>query len=220
MTSPSINNVSSSETQPRRRRKEARPAEILDAAMSEFTQNGFAGARLTDVAQRAGISHGTIYNYFDSKETLFRALFRARLVDSLDPAAFGSALGATSAPQMLRLALKTAFRELAGSDAIALIRILLVESERFPDLVRECRNEVFGKAEFMLRLLLEQGVARGELMQGSYQRHVNVLLSPVITAALFGSISGSENWKNEAEQQIDAFLDAILGGIARQERPD
>lgn len=199
----------------RRRRKEARPSEIIDAAMEEFTQNGFAGARLTDVAQRAGISHGTIYNYFDSKETLFRALFRARLVDSLDVAAFGAALGETSVPQMLRLALKTAFRELAGSDAVALIRILLVESERFPDLVRECRNEVFDKAAFMLRLLIQQGVARGELAGGSYQNHVNVLLSPVIVAAFFGPISGSSNWKVEAEQEIDAFLDAVLSGILR-----
>jgi AcrR family transcriptional regulator len=198
----------------RRRRKEARPTEIIDAAMAEFTQNGFAGARLTDVAERAGISHGTIYNYFDSKETLFRALFRSRLVESLDAAAFASVLGATSAPQMLRLALKTAFSELAGSDALALIRILLVESERFPDLVRECRNEVFGKMAFMLRMLLEQGVARGELVPGTYQNHVNVLLSPVIVAALFGPISGSESWKDEAEQDIDAFLDAVLTGIA------
>ncbi len=204
---------------PRRRRKEARPAEIIDAAMEEFTLNGFTGTRLTDVAQRAGISHGTIYNYFDSKETLFRALFRARLVDSLDAAAFGSTLGASSAPDMLRLALKTAFRELAGSDALALIRILLVESDRFPDLVRECRNEVFGKIAFMLRLLVEQGVARGELRPGAYQAHVDVLLSPVISAALFGPISGSSTWKADAEEQIDAFLDAVLGGIQRPAGP-
>lgn len=215
MTSQSVKNDSSPAAPTRRRRKEARPAEIIDAAMAEFTQNGFAGARLTDVAQRAGISHGTIYNYFDSKETLFRALFRTRLIDSLDPAVFGPALGSTSAPKMLRLALKTAFRELAGSDSIALIRILLVEAERFPDLVHECRNEVFGKAEFMLRLLVEQGIARGDLVPGPYQDHVNVLLSPVITAALFGPISGSAGWKDQAEQEIDAFLDAVLGGILR-----
>lgn len=211
MTSPSVKDA---QTPTRRRRKDARPAEIIDAAMVEFTLNGFAGARLTDVAGRAGISHGTIYNYFPSKEALFRALFRSRLVESLDAAAFGAVLGATSAPQMLRLALKTAFRELADSDALALIRILLVEAERFPDLVRECRNEVFGKMDFMLRMLVEQGVARGELVPGTYQNHVNVLLSPVITAALFGPISGSAAWKDEAEQEIDAFLDAILTGIA------
>ncbi len=212
MTTPS---VKSEPTPPHRRRKDARPAEIIDAAMAEFALNGFAGTRLTDVAARAGISHGTIYNYFDSKETLFRALFRSRLVESLDAGAFGSVLAATAAPQILRLALKTAFRELAGSDALALIRILLVESDRFPDLTRECRNEVFGKMAFMLRLLVEQGVERGELMAGSYQAHVNVLLSPVITAALFGPIAGSASWKDEAEQEIDAFLDAVLAGIAR-----
>lgn len=199
---------------PRRRRKDARPSEILDAAMAEFALNGFAGARLTEVAQRAGISHGTIYNYFDSKEALFRALFRARLVDSLDPASFGTALAGLDAAAVLRGALKIAFRQLAGSDAVALIRILLVEGDRFPDLVRDCRNEIFGKAEFMLKLLVEQAIAKGEFRPGRYREHVLVLLAPVLTAVLFGPLSGASDWIETAEKEIDSFLDVVLRGLS------
>lgn len=198
---------------PKRRRKEARPSEILQAAMAEFSLNGFAGTRLTEIAQRAEVSHGTIYNYFDSKETLFRALFRSRLVDSLDPAPFGSAMVGLAPPDVLRAALKIAFRQLAGSDAVALIRIILVESERFPDLVRDCRNEIFGKAEILLKILVEQGVAGEQFADGAYRNHVLVLLSPVITAALFGPLSGASDWAKASEIEIDAFVDLALVGM-------
>lgn len=181
--------------------------------MVEFALNGYAGTKLTDVARRAEISHGTIYNYFDTKEALFRALFRARLVDSLDPAPFGAALMGQAAPAILRTALMIAFRQLAGSDAVALIRIILVESERFPDLVKACRDEIFGKAEFMLRLLIEQGIANHELKDGRYRSHAIVLLSPIITAALFGPLSGKDDWIAQSETEIEAFVDAVLDGI-------
>src|SRR5262245_40274244 len=59
------------------RRKENRPAELLDAALNEFFEKGFAAARLEDIAARAGVSKGTIYLYFDSKEDVFEALVRA-----------------------------------------------------------------------------------------------------------------------------------------------
>ncbi len=182
--------------------------------MVEFGLNGFAGTRLTDVAQRAGMSHGTIYNYFDSKEALFRALFRARLVDSLDPAAFGKAMVGLGTSEVLRHALRIAFRQLAGSDAVALIRILLVENERFPDLVRDCRNEIFGKAEFMLKLLVQQAIVQGEFIDGRYKDHVLILLSPVLMSVLFGPLTGSTHWIETAEQEIDSFVDMVLTDIS------
>ena len=58
----------------RRRRKEARPAELTAAALDLFVEKGFAATRLDDVAARAGVSKGTLYLYFDSKEALFRAV--------------------------------------------------------------------------------------------------------------------------------------------------
>lgn len=216
MTMPSVSDDAKGNSPSRRRKKDARPGEILEAAMAEFALNGFAGARLTDVAQRAGISHGTIYNYFDSKETLFRTLFRVRLVDSLDPKPLGMALTGLATPDVLRAALKVAFRQLAGSDAVALIRIILVESERFPDLVRDCRNEIFGKAEFMLKLLVQQGIAKEELVEGRYQDHVLILLAPVIISVLFGPLSGSDHWIDEAEIEVDTFVDVVLYGVIKR----
>src|SRR5678816_4568183 len=66
-----------SKTQTRwRRRKEARPSEILDAALEVFAAKGFAGARMDDIAARAGVTKGTIYLYFQNKEAVFKSLVR------------------------------------------------------------------------------------------------------------------------------------------------
>src|SRR5205085_8886009 len=56
---------------------EERRAAILAAALEEFSARGFEGARLDDVAKRAGIAKGTIYLYFADKEALFQELVRS-----------------------------------------------------------------------------------------------------------------------------------------------
>ena len=71
-------------TAKRRRRKDARPAEIINAAMDVFVEHGFAGAKLTDVAKRAGVAKGTLYLYFETKEDLFRATAREALTANLE----------------------------------------------------------------------------------------------------------------------------------------
>ena len=60
----------------RERRKEARPGELLDAALSLFVEKGFAATRVEEVAARAGVSKGTLFLYFPSKEELFKAVVR------------------------------------------------------------------------------------------------------------------------------------------------
>lgn len=197
----------------RSRRKDARPAEILDAAMHEFAANGFGGARLSDVAKRAGLSHGSIYNYFDSKESLFRALVQSRLLDNVDAALFAGALSGKSPPDILRIALKGAFKRLVGSDAVALLSIMLVEGNKFPDLAAECHNEVLRKAGFLLQILIQHGIDQGYFRPGDYQKHMNIFVSVVSMPAIFGPLTGRSDWIEETDQSIDAFLDMITNGI-------
>src|SRR5690349_21431284 len=68
-------------TRPRwHRRKEARPAEIVAAALDVFVERGFAAARLEEVARRAGVTKGTVYLYFRNKEALLKAVVRENIV--------------------------------------------------------------------------------------------------------------------------------------------
>jgi AcrR family transcriptional regulator len=57
---------------PRSRKGAARRARLLDAAKAVFERDGFLEARITDIAEMAGLSHGSFYHYFDSKEEIFR----------------------------------------------------------------------------------------------------------------------------------------------------
>src|SRR6059058_694743 len=63
----------------RERRKEARPQELLDAALALFVEKGFVATRSEEVAARAGVSKGTLYLYYPSKEELLKAVIRQQL---------------------------------------------------------------------------------------------------------------------------------------------
>ena len=68
----------------RERRKEARPGELLAAALDLFVEKGFAATRSEEVAQRAGVSKGTLFLYFPTKEDLFKAVVRESMGQAID----------------------------------------------------------------------------------------------------------------------------------------
>lgn len=203
------------EKAPRRRRPDARPGEILDAAFIEFAAKGFSGTTLVDIARRAGVSHGTVYNYYRDKEDVFRALVRSRLATPLAPPPGAlQAIGTTSRAR-LRFGLLFAFRSLVGSEGLALARLLIVEADRFPDLARACWTEIFGTAQAMLRAEIDVGIAAGEFIDGPWRDDPLPLLAPGIVAALFGPAAGGADWVAEREKSLVAFLDAFFDGVAR-----
>src|SRR5271170_4707762 len=89
-----------------RRRKEARPQEILDAALAVFADKGFAAARMDDIAARAGVTKGTIYLYFDGKEAVFKTLVRESIGDTLGRVVESANGFEGSAADLLRMILR------------------------------------------------------------------------------------------------------------------
>src|SRR5262245_4152759 len=57
---------------PRSRKGTETRARLVEAAKRVFEETGFLGARISDISKRAGLSHGSFYHYFDSKEQIFR----------------------------------------------------------------------------------------------------------------------------------------------------
>src|SRR5271163_522331 len=57
---------------PRSRKGVETRARLLGAAKEVFERDGFLDARISDIAERAGLSHGSFYHYFESKEEIFR----------------------------------------------------------------------------------------------------------------------------------------------------
>ena len=202
----------------RRRRKEARPAEILDAGMAAFAENGFAGTRLEDVAARAGIAKATIYLYYPSKEALFEAAMQDRMVGAIEgfsqmPLAFD---GPTDA--VLRRFLGTLIDLILDTDATVLLKVLIGEGHRFPRLAATYREAVVARGLTMLESILARGAARGDLRLAPGATDPRSLLAPAIMTALWTILFADEAITDRAAY-LDRQLEILLHGLLARPEP-
>ena len=149
-----------------RRRKTARPGEILEAALGVFAESGFAAAKLTEIARRAGVSKAALYLYFETKEDLFRAVARSLVAPNLT--AMAAALEASDAPfaELATAMLGGAARLLAEGRAPSIVRMVIAESGNFPDLARIWREDVVEQMLGLVGGLILRAQARGEVVAG------------------------------------------------------
>ena len=115
---------------PRRRRKEARPGELTAAALELFVEKGFAATRLEDVAARAGVSKGTLYLYFDSKESLFRAVIEEGMVASLSAAEQLLSEYQGPADELLRQLLFGWWEQIGGTRLAGIPKLMVAEANK------------------------------------------------------------------------------------------
>jgi len=148
----------------RRRAPDERPQQILDAALAVFDEQGLDGARLDDIARRAGIAKGTIYLYFPNKEELFREVVRATIGAQLRRAegriaAHGDAL---TAADQLREYMGAWWAFLRRPETLAVYRLVIGELHRFPELTAFYFEEVVFPARRLVSGIIERGIERGE----------------------------------------------------------
>jgi AcrR family transcriptional regulator len=168
---------------PRDARKGARREAILAAALDEFSAQGFAAARLDDVAKRAGVAKGTIYLYFDDKEALFQELVRSLLtpvVGSIE------ALRDADIPiQVMAGRLVDVFvNEIFGTKRREVIRLMITEGRRFPKLAEFYHREVLSRIMAAMRMLLTRAAARGEVSE-AVAKFPQLLAAPGIVAVVW-----------------------------------
>ena len=147
-------------TQRRRLAPALRVAQILDAALQEFSASGYAGARMDDIALRAGLSKGGLYAHFSSKEAVFEALIARHLSPApLDVEAVVD--GASSTRDLAERIVDQLYVSLANPAMISAMRLLLAESARVPQLAARWRRETTDAQQACLARLLERARARG-----------------------------------------------------------
>src|SRR5499427_175444 len=173
-----------------RRRKEARPGEIIDVALEVFAEKGFAAAKLDDIARRAGISKATLYLYFETKEEIFRAVARvavASLVEALENPALGpDGPFAELAPRLLSHAAGI----MKSGRVPAIARMVIGESRNFPDLARIWHDDVVTSVIGVVTGIITRAQARGEVAPGDPRLHAFSLMGPMVMAMLFGEVFG------------------------------
>ena len=150
-------------TQPRwQRRPEARPEEILDAAQKVFGESGFARAKLDDVARLAGVSKGTVYLYFDSKETLFREMVRAKIVALLVESEALVEAHTGSCRDLLVQLITGMFHSMRDHEIVKISRVAQAEFASFPELAQFYFHEVIVRARRLVAQVLQRGIEVGE----------------------------------------------------------
>ncbi|MDF2781600.1 MAG: putative transcriptional regulator, TetR family, partial [Geminicoccaceae bacterium] len=182
-----------------RRRKDARPAEIVDAALEVFAERGFSAARLDDVAARAGISKGTLYLYFPSKEELFKAVVRQALLPNLARVERLLREHPGPAAAQVELMIGQIGALLQNTRIGAIPKLIIAESGNFPELARFYLEEVIQRGLGLFATVLERGIASGELRAVDVGHGARTLVAPVLLAAI---------WKSTFEAHAGAELDA------------
>lgn len=152
----------------RKARSQAKRDAILAAALDEFSIQGFAAARLDDVARRAGVAKGTIYLYFRDKESLFQELIRAMLTPLVGTI---EAMGAADVPlpALAEHIVELFVREVYETRRKDVIRLMIAEGRRFPKLAEFYYREVLARIIAAVRAILTRAAARGEVAPGLAQ---------------------------------------------------
>ena len=177
-----------SETNIRKRRPTARPAEILAAALDLFTERGFSATRLEDIASRAGLSKAAIYLYFKDKISLLQALVQATAGPNLALVAAMIAAHQGPVAPLLRQILGVMADRMSETRLPDLIKLVISESRAHPEIGRFYLENVIGKALPMLQSLIERGIASGEFRAVDPRLTVKCLIGPMLLGALWKSV--------------------------------
>jgi len=189
---------------PRSARSAARREAILAAALEEFSSQGFAAARLDDVARRAGVAKGTIYLYFADKETLFQELARSMLTPLIGHFETLAAVDVPF-PVLAERLVDVVTRELIGSRRKDIIRLIISEGTRFPAIADFYYREVLSRVFAALRQILQRALDRGELRHRGLVAFPQLLAAPVLVAVVWQSL-----FEKQAPLDIRAMLNAHL----------
>lgn len=200
----------------RRRLKAQRPGQILEAAFEEFAERGYAAARVEDIARRIGVTKGTIYVYFPSKEELFKAVCRSHLlpvferIERLSEEFHGSAAG------LLRALLELSYRDLvSNARSREFIRLMIGEASRVPELVEFYASELIDRGNAGVQKALARGVASGEFRPDAVEllaESPEILVAPAVMAALNRIMLGDRG-APDVRRQLEAHLAVVLDGV-------
>ena len=203
------------DTKPRwERRKDARPQELLAAAIDLFVERGFASTRLEDVARRAGVSKGTLYLYFENKEELFKAVVRTSIVPVIGDAESSVAEFEGHSADLLRSVLMAWWERIGANKVSGIIKLVTAEAGNFPELAMFYQEEVITRGTRMISSMLERGVSRGEFRAINVPQMTQVLIAPMLMLVTWRhSVGPCERNALQPLAFLDAFLDMALHGL-------
>jgi AcrR family transcriptional regulator len=194
-----------------RRRKEDRPREIAEAAFAAFSENGYAATRVEEVAKRAGVSKGLMYLYFKTKEELFKAVIRNVVVPRVEALASNADSAETTAAEFIRGPLTNFLKQLPGSPVAVVVRLMISEGPRHPELVEFYWENVISRGMGAFSELLERGVATGEFRHTAVNDLPQLFLAPAMLAVIWKLVLTGHPL--DSDKLIETHIELILAHI-------
>ena len=194
------------------RRKENRPAEITQAALAAFAENGYAATKVDEVAKRAGVSKGLLYLYFKTKEDLFKAVIRSFVSPRIDALIDNIERSELSAEAFVRGPFLTFATSLPKSPAKVLVRLMIAEGLKHPDLITWYWDNVVSRALAALRTLIKRGVDNGEFRESALNEFPQLLVAPVFFSMMWTIVFYSHS-DLDTDRFIEAHVEMVLGSI-------
>ncbi len=204
----------------RERRKEARPGELLAAALELFVEKGYAATRSEEVARRAGVSKGTLFLYFTSKEELFKAVVRENIAGRFAEwnAEFESYTGSTA--EMLHYAMMMWWQRVGNTPAAGITKLMMSEASNFPELAAFYQQEVIEPGHNLVRRILQRGVDRGEFRAMDLELAVHTVLAPMIFLMSWRHSFGAcacPGAELDPEKYLELQVQILLHGLCRHD---
>lgn len=168
----------------RERRKDARPGELLEAALELFVDKGFAATRMEEVAARAGVSKGTVFLYFPSKVELFKAVVRHNISGRFQEWSDRFQGFDGSSAELLRHAMLSWWERVGATRASGISKLMISEGAHFPEIAEFFHQEVVQPGHAILGRVIQRGIERGEFRPVHIGHAVQGLVSSLLFLAL------------------------------------
>lgn len=218
MSLSSASDVSLTDAHGRRaRRKDARPGELLAAALDLFVEKGYAATRVEEVATLAGVSKGTLFLYFSSKEELFKAVVREHISGRFSQWGEEIEQFEGSSHEMLRDCLNSWWEHVGATKASGIPKLMMSEARNFPELATFYQQEVIRPGSALIARILQRGVDRGEFRPMDIKYGVYMVLAPLLFLTMWTHSLGAccdAALQIEPEKYLAMQVDMLLRGFS------
>jgi AcrR family transcriptional regulator len=210
-------------TPARQRRKEARPQELLDAALELFAEKGFAATRSEEVAARAGVAKGTLYLYYPSKEELLKAVISQRLSQEIAAGAEQVHQFTGNTSDLLTQVLTRWWQRVFDSPLSAVFKLVITEVRNFPELAAFYAENVVQPGKQLIGHIVERGIRSGEFRRVDVPTTVLSLVLPMVMLCLhkhsLAACPGGFPDEVDPHRFIENHVALVLGGLRAEAPP-
>ena len=199
----------------RQRRKEARPQELLDAALDLFVEKGFAATRSEEVAIRAGVSKGTLYLYYPSKEELLKEVIRHNMVNQIAEGVTIVSEFEGSTAELFALVFGLWWERIGETRASGIMKLMMSEVRNFPESAQFYVDEVVHPAERMVSQMVQRGIDRREFRPVNVPEVVHALMAPMLFLVMHKHSIGACGVGHTIDPKVfvATHVDLVLHGL-------